>query len=69
MLAWVLSEEEIRILDHNPHLMKSPKEILDSLPKLRQESIQRTTGDGQLPSPNLEEQPASVVRVPPDQSP
>jgi pSer/pThr/pTyr-binding forkhead associated (FHA) protein len=70
MLAWVLSEEEIRILDRNPHLMKSPKEILDSLPKLRQESIQRTTGDGQLPSPMLEdERPASVVRVPPDQPP
>lgn len=70
VLAWVLSEEEIRIFDENPHLMRSPKEILDSLPKLRQEGVQRS-GGGQRPAPVLaeEERSASVARVPPGQSP
>lgn len=68
--AWVLSEEEIRIFDQNPHLMRSPKEIFDSLLKLREEGSQRTD-DGQRPTPVLEDEQrsASVVRVRPDQSP
>jgi hypothetical protein len=35
LAAWVLTEQEIRILNDNPHLMRSPLELLDALPRLR----------------------------------
>jgi hypothetical protein len=64
VLAWVLSEEEIRILNDNPHLMRSPQEILESLPALRAEK-QRRAGRTDLPAATPEE---DAVRIPPAQS-
>jgi hypothetical protein len=45
VLAWVLSEEEIRVLDSNPALLRSPGEIIESLPRLRQESRRRAENE------------------------
>lgn len=36
VVARVLTEDEIRTLDENPHLMRSPMDVLDRLPELRQ---------------------------------
>jgi hypothetical protein len=36
VLSWVLTEDEIRILDARRDLMKSPRDIIDALPHLRE---------------------------------
>jgi hypothetical protein len=47
VVSWVLTEEEIRVLNDNPQLMKSPLQLLDALHQFQQ---QTTEIRGELPS-------------------
>jgi pSer/pThr/pTyr-binding forkhead associated (FHA) protein len=55
VLAWVLSEAEIRILDCHPELMRSPMDILNHLPRLRKEKDLHPEPDRRSPATPLEE--------------
>jgi hypothetical protein len=62
VVARVLTEDEIRVLDENPQLMRSPTEILEGLPRLRETaglpSAAATEDAGQVSESRMTARPA-----------
>ncbi|GAB3901216.1 toll/interleukin-1 receptor domain-containing protein [Kibdelosporangium lantanae] len=55
ILSWALTEDEVKVLNANPHLMRSPMEMLEALPNLQR--IVNLTPDwdtGQISDPPAE---------------
>lgn len=61
VLSWVLTEDEITVLNDNPQLMKSPLAILDALPRIKGAALTSTDNRSgsvvHLHTPSVDEKP------------